>query len=129
MDDCSAGFSRDERGKFLNDHLVEALDRIEQEEVLRLAAIDNLATCPFCPFAAEYPDVEIDREFRCLNPKCEIVSCRICRAETHVPLSCDEAAKENGMSARKHIEEAMSAAMIRRCNKCKSTPHKQGSLR
>lgn len=36
----------------------------------------------------------------------------------HVPLTCEEAVREHGFSARRTIKEAMSAAMIRRCNKC-----------
>jgi TRIAD3 protein (E3 ubiquitin-protein ligase RNF216) len=119
MDGCSAGFSSEERAKFLEDGLDTALERIEQESMLRSANIDNLVMCPFCPFAAECCPVEENREFCCQNPECEIVSCRLCRLESHVPLSCDEAAKQRGYSARQQIEEAMSAAMIRKCNKCK----------
>ncbi|PFH60040.1 hypothetical protein XA68_11524 [Ophiocordyceps unilateralis] len=118
MDDCSEGFSHGERQKFLEPRLAAALDRLEQEEVLRLADLDNLVTCPFCPFAAECSPVEVDKEFRCQNPDCELVSCRLCLRETHLPLSCEEATKERGFSARRTIEEAMSAAVIRRCNKC-----------
>jgi len=98
-----------------------ALERNEQEANLRLAGIKNLASCPFCPFAAEYPPVEVDREFRCQAPDCEKVSCRLCKLKSHIPKSCDEFAKENGLSIRRQIEEAMSAALIRKCNKC-NTP-------
>lgn len=120
MDGCDAGFSNDQRELFLDKNSAIALERIEQEAMLRLAGIDNLETCPFCPFAAEYPPVEIDKEFRCQNPECEYVSCRLCRQETHIPKSCAEVRLENGHSARREIEEAMSAALIRTCNKCKS---------
>jgi len=87
--------------------------------MLRLAGIENLETCPFCPYAAEYPPVEVDKEFRCQNPECDEISCRLCRKPTHIPKSCAEAEMENGHSARRAIEEAMSSAMIRKCNKCK----------
>lgn len=119
MDGCHAGFSTAERRKFIDEKLGAALDRIEQEAVIRMANLDNLVTCPFCPYAAECPSVEIDKEFRCMNPECEVTSCRLCNNVTHVPKSCDEAAREQGYSARRRIEEAMSAAMIRKCNKCK----------
>jgi TRIAD3 protein (E3 ubiquitin-protein ligase RNF216) len=47
------------------------------------------------------------------------ISCRICHKKTHTPLTCEEA-KENGTrGARITIEEAMSDAVIRSCNKCK----------
>ncbi|KAK0715514.1 hypothetical protein B0H67DRAFT_242131 [Lasiosphaeris hirsuta] len=121
MDGCNASFSHEQRAMFMDEKLIQALDRIEQESVLRLAGLENLASCPFCPFAAEYPPVEEDKEFRCLNPECEVVSCRLCQQETHVPKTCEEVARETGHSARHAIEEAMSQAMIRRCNKC-NTP-------
>lgn len=120
MDGCTGGFCRDQREVFLDNKTTIALERIEQEAVLRLAGIENLASCPFCPYAAEYPPVEVDKEFRCQKPDCEIVSCRLCQRETHIPKSCEEAAQDAGLSARRVIEEAMSAAMIRKCNKCKS---------
>ncbi|KAH7355358.1 hypothetical protein BKA65DRAFT_238525 [Rhexocercosporidium sp. MPI-PUGE-AT-0058] len=115
---CSAGFSLEQRAQFLDENTRVALERNEQEANLRLAGIENLESCPFCPFAAEYPLVEIDREFRCQAPDCERISCRLCKLESHIPKSCEENAKENGLSIRRQIEEAMSAAMIRKCNKC-----------
>ena len=47
------------------------------------------------------------------------VSCRLCKAKSHVPLSCDEFKKENGVSERRIIEEARTEALIRTCGKCK----------
>lgn len=106
------------RSIFLDNNTVIALERNEQEAVLRMAGIENLASCPFCPYAAEYPPVDVDREFRCEAPDCGKVSCRLCKLESHIPKSCEEHAKENGLSVRRQIEEAMSAALIRKCNKC-----------
>jgi TRIAD3 protein (E3 ubiquitin-protein ligase RNF216) len=118
MDGCTAGFSKDQKDIFLDEKTAIALERIEQEAALRLAGIENLETCPFCPYAAEYPPVEFDKEFRCERPDCEVVSCRLCRKETHIPKTCAEAALEEGHCGRRAIEEAMSAALIRKCNKC-----------
>ncbi len=120
LDGCSAGFSRGQRALFLDKKLTVALDRIEQEAVLRMAGIENLETCPFCPYAAEYPPVEVDREFRCDNPRCLQVSCRLCRKETHIPKTCAEADADRGLDARHILEEAMSEALIRRCNHCEA---------
>lgn len=117
-DGCEAGFSLEQRNQFLDELTITALERNEAEAVLRMAGIENLASCPFCPFAAEYPPVEINREFRCQAPDCEKVSCRLCKLVSHIPLTCAENAKANGLSIRRQIEEAMSAAMIRNCNKC-----------
>jgi TRIAD3 protein (E3 ubiquitin-protein ligase RNF216) len=120
MDVCTAGFSKDQRDVFLDEKTAIALERIEQEAALRMAGIKDLETCPFCPYAAEYPPIEVDKEFRCERAECEIVSCRLCRKETHIPKTCEEAAREAGHSGRRIIEEAMSAALIRNCNKCES---------
>ncbi|KAH0425474.1 hypothetical protein CcaCcLH18_10933 [Colletotrichum camelliae] len=99
---------------------LNSLDRIEFEAALQAQGFENLSTCPFCPYAADCPPIDEDKEFRCVNPECEIVSCRLCRQETHVPRTCEEAAAENGISARRKIEEAMSSALIRKCNKCQT---------
>ncbi|TGJ85412.1 hypothetical protein E0Z10_g3378 [Xylaria hypoxylon] len=125
LDGCSAGFSRAQRALFLDKKLTVALDRIEQEAVLRMAGIENLETCPFCPYAAEYPPVEVDKEFRCDNPHCQQVSCRLCRRETHIPKTCAEADADRGLDARHILEEAMSEALIRRCNQCQNPFVKQ----
>ncbi|KAM0810576.1 hypothetical protein AB5N19_10925 [Seiridium cardinale] len=118
MEGCSAGFSAGQKDTFLDKKLRIALNRIEAQAALQAAGIENLETCPFCPMAMEYPPVEENKEFRCTNPSCEIVSCRLCRKITHIPKTCAEAAAEEGHSARHTIEEAMSEAIIRKCNKC-----------
>ncbi|KAL2190385.1 hypothetical protein L209DRAFT_740969 [Thermothelomyces heterothallicus CBS 203.75] len=101
VEGCDGTFCKDQKELFLDDKLTTALELIEQEEVLRLAGIDGLEHCPFCRYAAEYPSVGENKEFRCENPECRL-----------------EAAEERGISARRRIEEAMSAALIRKCNKC-----------
>jgi TRIAD3 protein (E3 ubiquitin-protein ligase RNF216) len=123
MDGCLAGFSRAQRALFLDKKLTTALDRIEQEAVLRMAGIENLETCPFCPYAAEYPPVKVDKEFRCDSPQCQQVSCRLCRKATHIPRTCAEADADRGLDARHVLEEAMSEALIRRCNNCETETH------
>lgn len=118
-DGCEAGFSNDQRKQFMDEKLIVAIDRIEAETVLRLAGIENLESCPFCPFAAEYPPVEENKLFHCQNEDCVKISCRLCKKESHIPKTCEEYAKECGLSVRRQIEEAMTGAMIRLCNKCK----------
>ncbi|KAL2164945.1 hypothetical protein VTH06DRAFT_241 [Thermothelomyces fergusii] len=118
VEGCDGTFAKDQKELFLDDKLTRALELIEQEEMLRLAGIDGLEHCPFCQYAAEYPPVEENKEFRCENPECLVVSCRLCRHQTHIPQTCEEAAEDRGISARRMIEEAMSAALIRKCNKC-----------
>ncbi|KAF5678803.1 hypothetical protein FHETE_1044 [Fusarium heterosporum] len=120
-DGCEAGFSHRERKKFLSGELTLALDRIEQEANIRMAGLSDLAQCPFCPYAEVYPSTDVNREFRCQNPDCGITSCRLCKLETHIPKSCEEASLDRGVDMRREVEEAMSEALIRTCNKC-NTP-------
>jgi E3 ubiquitin-protein ligase RNF216 len=112
---CSAEFSRQQTQRFLDDKTLAALARIQQDEEIRMAELDGLTKCPFCDFAAICPPVEVDREFRCRNLECERVSCRLCRQETHIPLSCEDYAKENKATIRHAVEEAMTEALVRSC--------------
>ncbi|KAI1209831.1 uncharacterized protein F4807DRAFT_460122 [Annulohypoxylon truncatum] len=118
MDGCSAGFAQTQRKLFLDEKTMMAWDMLEFGASLRMAGIENLETCPFCPYAAEYPPPEQNKEFRCENPDCEKTSCRLCRRESHIPITCEEYANEHGLSARHVLEEAMSEALIRKCNSC-----------
>ena len=59
------------RSRFLSKSSKHALSRIQQEEVLRIAKLDGLVNCPFCDYAAICPDVETDKEFRCMNLDCK----------------------------------------------------------
>lgn len=115
---CSASFGREQRKRFLDAKSLETLERTQQKAELRLAQLQNFAACPFCDFAAICPPVEIDKEFRCCNPGCEKISCRICNLESHIPLTCKESKKENGISERHILEEARTSALLRTCPKC-----------
>lgn len=106
------------RDQFLDEKTQIALERNLLEANLRMAGIEDLASCPFCPNAAQYPPIEVDKEFRCDAEDCRKTSCRLCKLETHIPKSCEENSKEMGLSVRRQIEEAMSEALIRKCNKC-----------
>ncbi|KAI9836388.1 MAG: hypothetical protein M1819_001418 [Sarea resinae] len=117
---CDGEFDRQQIARFLDRKTVEKLERLRQQEEIRLAGLDDLSNCPFCDFAAIYPSVEEDKEFRCENPECQKVSCRLCNVETHVPLSCEEYAKDNKVTVRHLVEEAMTEALVRSCNKCKN---------
>ncbi|KAJ3453949.1 hypothetical protein MRS44_018581 [Fusarium solani] len=58
IEPCGAGFSQQQRKKFIDDTLQKALDRIEAKEVKELLArkgVEPLSQCPFCGFAAIYP--------------------------------------------------------------------------
>jgi E3 ubiquitin-protein ligase RNF216 len=116
---CDGTFAPSARARFLDEKIAAALDRLEIEDSLRVAGLSGLASCPFCPYAEEYPSVAQNTEFTCRNPACLEVSCRRCNDRTHVPKSCEEHARDKGGNARHLIEEAMSMALIRRCGSCK----------
>ncbi|KAF2761807.1 hypothetical protein EJ05DRAFT_472766 [Pseudovirgaria hyperparasitica] len=104
-----------------NTKILDKLEQMQQAEDIREAGLEGLEQCPFCDFQAEYPPVEVNKEFRCVNFECSKTSCRLCRLETHVPKSCEEHAKDNKLAHRHILEEALTNALTRKCNKCKKT--------
>jgi hypothetical protein len=106
-----------------SDALVDELMRLQQEQSLRTAGIEDIESCPFCDFKKECLPIDVDFEFHCQNSACMTISCRKCREKTHVPETCEESAqkrsKDTALSHRHKIEEARSKALIRNCNKCK----------
>lgn len=125
LDGCSATFSMSQLRLAVSPRSIAKLEQYRQQAEIRLAVengtLDELEECPFCDFKAIVPtSVQEDREFRCANDSCGIVSCRLCKLETHIPLSCEEQAKERGLDARHIVEEAMTEALVRTCNKCKN---------
>lgn len=119
ISDCKAPFSRSQLQRFLGKTTFDRLEHLQQLEDIQAAGLDNLEECPFCDYKAECPPVEIDREFRCINPTCGKTSCRLCHLETHIPKSCEENRKDNKINVRHTVEEAMTKALIRNCNQCK----------
>ena len=116
---CKAEFSRGQKYRFLDSKALECLDRLQLQDDLRAADIPNFEKCPFCDFGAICPPVNVDREFRCCMPECERTSCRLCKRDSHVPMTCEEFKKEDGVAERHALEEAMTNALIRTCPQCK----------
>ncbi|KAI9792236.1 MAG: hypothetical protein M1833_001235 [Piccolia ochrophora] len=96
---CQASFSRDQMDQFLDPKTIAMLSRLQQQDELRLAGLEDLVKCPFCDYAAIYPPVEVDWEFRCEGPDCQ---------------------RDKGVNVRHTVEEAMSDALIRKCPKCEA---------
>lgn len=115
---CQAKFSRSQMEQAVGESIMKKLDSLQQQDEIAKAGLDGLEECPFCEFKAICPPIEDDREFRCCNPDCEIISCRLCKTESHIPQTCEEARKEKGISERHLVEEAMSEALIRTCPRC-----------
>lgn len=136
MAGCNSEFPRREMLRFLDHKLLQALDKNEQEEVLRMADLEDLTKCPFCDYAAICAPIEVDNQFACLNPECMqlpfilmskyhtdtntglMLSCRKCKQKTHIPMTCEEASKDGKLSYRHTLEEAMTEALVRTCKKC-----------
>lgn len=125
FDGCKATWARSQLALAVPSRSLEKLDQLRQQREIQEAFDDeefeNLVECPFCEFKAlvETP-IDVDKEFRCQNDDCRIVSCRKCRLETHIPRTCEEAAKDKGIDVRHAVEEAMTEALVRSCNKCKN---------
>ena len=117
---CGAQFSHAHKMRFLDAGMVKVLDRLEQNENMRLAEIEGLAKCPFCDYAEIYPDVSENKVFQCKASGCKKASCRLCNLPSHIPKSCTEAKAEQGVSERHFLEEAMTDALVRRCPKCQT---------
>src|SRR5579859_1243074 len=135
---CKADFSAQELARFVEAKTLALRDKLESGEVLRVvtavkivliqASIEGFVTCPFCDFGAIVENQD-DKEFRCQNSECKIISCRSCRLESHIPLSCEggsssvqpddiEHKHENKLAAKHQVEEAMTAALVQICNRC-----------
>ncbi|CAO3570524.1 unnamed protein product [Mortierella alpina] len=121
--DCKSAFADSEAIKFLPSAVFKGLLRARQQQDLKMAGLDSLVECPFCPYAVVMEN-ENDKEFRCQARRCRKISCRLCKQLTHIPLSCEEHRKEQEknsvLSAQHRVEEQMSQALIRECPKCKS---------
>lgn len=122
---CTATYSRNERERALDGKTFDTLERLQQQAELKAANVAGLETCPFCDFAAICPSVRVDKEFRCRNPECERVSCRLCQKDSHVPMSCKEYKESLGVDERHAVEEAMTKALLKTCPKCEKQVLKQ----
>ncbi|KAJ3244056.1 hypothetical protein HDU78_011536 [Chytriomyces hyalinus] len=122
---CKFMFPRTEIERFLNPQVLAGYNRLCQEESLRVAEIHGLTTCPFCDYAVILQtDASEDKLFSCKNPECCVISCRLCKRKNHIPQSCEEAAKDDTLSVRHQIEEAMTQALLRKCPKCENQYYK-----
>lgn len=115
--DCTEEFTEHTLRKVLPEKTMSLYHRIRQAADLEAAQIDGLESCPFCPFAMVIENVH-ERLFTCFNPECRKVTCRQCKRLDHLPRRCDEMSADEKLDKRHAIEEAMSAALVRKCPKC-----------
>ncbi len=114
---CQAVFSQRVLADVVGENTMSLYHRLRQMKDLELACIDGLESCPHCPFAIVIDNPE-EKLFRCINPACLKVTCRKCKRADHIPKRCEEVEEAFKLDKRHTIEEAMSAALIRRCPKC-----------
>ncbi|KAJ3047855.1 hypothetical protein HK097_011102 [Rhizophlyctis rosea] len=119
--DCKYYFAMSQIKRFLTAKVLEGYLRLCQEEEIRLAGLSDLESCPFCPFAMIMETtVEENKLFTCQNEECKAITCRTCKRHNHLPMTCEDAAKEDVLDVRHTIEEAMTNALLRDCPKCKN---------
>lgn len=128
QDGCTAPFSDKECERFLKPNQIQLLEKLRSESALDAAGIAGLVKCPYCPWACviENPD---ERLFECKNEECGKVTCRTCQKANHLPKTCEEHAEDLKKNNIHKVEEAMTAAALRSCPKCKLVYIKEYGVR
>jgi hypothetical protein len=114
-DGCSSEFDRAFLEKALPSRVLGKLDEVQGQVNIEQAGLDNVCKCPQCGFKALLDTAQ--KVFSCPIDSCLFVSCRSCGEASHLPLPCEQAKKQT--KGRLTVEEAMSAAIIRKCPHCK----------
>eukprot|EP00934_Nitzschia_sp_Nitz4_P000596 Nitzschia sp. Nitz4//scaffold22_size323478//199860//202015//NITZ4_000555-RA/size323478-snap-gene-0.516-mRNA-1//1//CDS//3329543079//596//frame0 len=118
---CQSGFQEAHLEKALSLKVLEKYNELQFRANLEAAGIqDEICTCPKCGFQADLPENLV--VFQCPMDDCRYESCRKCGKAAHVPLRCEEVAKQKREDdGRLKVEEAISEAKIRRCPQCKAS--------
>ncbi|PFH45453.1 hypothetical protein AMATHDRAFT_9204 [Amanita thiersii Skay4041] len=119
---CSLLFPESELRRVLPRKLMDLYDRLKQQKEIQEADLEGLEECPFCDWKCVIDvDVTVEKLFRCgnLDGGCGAVTCRQCKRPDHLPKRCQEVDEEKVLNGQHAIEEAMSAALMRTCPKCK----------
>ncbi|KAL7419892.1 hypothetical protein Q5752_005808 [Cryptotrichosporon argae] len=114
---CRADFAQRELRRILPTKLLGLYERLKQARDIELAGLAGLKNCPYCPYAMviDNPDEKL---FQCRNEECRKVTCLQCGKPDHIPKSCQEMEADVKLDHRHAVEEAMSAALMRRCPQC-----------
>ena len=93
----------------------------EFQEVITLANLENLYTCPKCCTYStiiddQYFKFSKEPKFICLNPLCKFISCLKCRKDFHGNINCNYIKRDHDV--RKTIEEILTKNRARTCPKC-----------
>jgi len=119
QDGCEKEFPVSMLQLVLKPRLWQRLLQRRQAEEVTAAGLADLVQCPACEFAVEMPDPGY-KVVECGNPECGKVTCRDCKEESHLPLSCQEVEKDSETKARTQLENVMTEAMLRTCPSCQN---------
>jgi hypothetical protein len=113
-DACTAGYDRSALQAVLTPRSLADYDKYEVELQATRAGVP-LVTCPKCSTTVTIDDPKI-RVLPC--PSCLFKSCMDCGEKAHGSVKCGEV-EEKTLQGRLSVEEAISAAKIRKCPGCK----------
>lgn len=127
--DCKAILPKKPLVALLDPKTVQRWDVLVAQKTLELSKLNGLSRCPFCEFQCILPPVRQAPVFVCQRGQggCGKVSCRLCKREEHPLRKCDEVVGQDAKGkrksvlerARQELEEALSEALIQKCNKCR----------
>lgn len=75
---CKLPFPESELCRFLSSKLLELYYRVKQHKEIEAAGVENLEECPFCEYKCVIEN-EMEKLFRCENPECSAITCRMCK--------------------------------------------------
>ncbi|KAM9780662.1 E3 ubiquitin-protein ligase RNF216 [Neosynchiropus ocellatus] len=115
---CPCAFPVCELEKVLPENILCKYYERQAEEAVAATCADELVRCPFCNFPAL-----LDKQmflFSCPNPRCRKESCRKCHVQwnQHVGKTCEQVLERDEIRMRVLFEERMTAARVRKCDKC-----------
>jgi len=126
--DCRAMLPKKDIAALLDTKLVQRWDVLVAQKTVERLQIQDMTKCPFCEFQCILPPPNQQPLFACQSGQggCGKVSCRLCDKEEHPLRKCEEAIttdskgkqKSNAEKARQELAEALSDALIQKCNKC-----------
>ena len=117
--ECQGFYCHKALSILLDKKIYQTYSNKEFQEVITLANLDNLYTCPKCCLYSLVIDqqyLKYMEKFECKNPDCKSITCLKCRNQYHGIISCDYIKRDQ--SIRKTIEEILTKNRIRSCPKC-----------
>lgn len=96
-----------------------AANKLASDEKLVKALGDNKVTCPHCNQYFCVMDNPDDIEFRCLNPRCLIKTCRKCGKVSHLGKKCEKEIETAKDQYHKWVEVELDKIFARYCPLCK----------